>query len=353
MDNVLRLEKLNKSFRGVQAVKDLSLDLRAGEFVTLLGPSGCGKSTTLRMIGGFETPDSGRIYIDGVDSTMAPPNKRNVNMVFQDYALFPHLNVEKNVGFGLQLKGWSAPAIKARVAELLKLVQLDQYAERAPHQLSGGQRQRVALARALAPDPPVLLLDEPLGALDARLRRDMQIELRALQRTTGKTFVLVTHDQEEALTMSDTIVVMNQGVIEQIGTPSDLYNRPQTEFVARFVGEMNFKEAEVTRHEGEIVELMWAGSLIKALSGGLTHDVGARRLAAVRPEDIRIAAEPDHTRNAVRGRVVERIFRGSEVRYVVMVNGKRVDVAARQHELPDGVEEVWLIWDSSRTLLLN
>src|SRR5690606_30673343 len=226
--------------------------------------SGCGKSTTLRMIGGFETPTSGRILVEGKDQTRVPPNKRNVNMVFQDYALFPHLNVAKNVAFGLQMKGWARDDIAAKVDELLALVRLREYGQRAPHELSGGQRQRVALARALAPDPPVLLLDEPLGALDAKLRREMQSELRRLQRTTGKTFILVTHDQEEALTMSDTVVVMNNGRIEQSGTPEELYNSPGTEFVARFIGEMNFFDARVIAGHGDMVELDWKGETLRA-----------------------------------------------------------------------------------------
>ena len=337
MTNVLEIDRVTKRYGAVTAVADLTLSLRAGEFITLLGPSGCGKSTTLRMVGGFEFPDSGRIVINGVDYTHVPPNKRNVNMVFQDYALFPHLNVGRNVGFGLELKGWRAHDIDARVAKLLALVKLEGYAQRAPHELSGGQRQRVALARALAPDPPLLLLDEPLGALDAKLRREMQIELRNLQRATGKTFVFVTHDQEEALTMSDTIVVMNNAVIEQIGTPSDLYNNPQTEFVARFIGEMNFLECDVVGLSSEGCMLSWKGQRIEARKRSVVPVEQRKVLAAVRPEDISLSRdEPQGTSNKLRGTVRTRIFRGSEVRFVIDVDGEEIVAAARQYNAPEG-----------------
>lgn len=352
MDSVLKLDRVNKEFQSFHAVKDLSLELRAGEFVTLLGPSGCGKSTTLRMVAGFEEPTNGQILIAGVDSTRIPPHKRNVNMVFQDYALFPHLNVTQNVAFGLELKGWSKPDIAKRVEELLALVQLEAFAHRAPNELSGGQRQRVALARALAPDPPLLLLDEPLGALDAKLRRDMQIELRNLQRTTGKTFVLVTHDQEEALTMSDTVVVMNKGLIEQVGSPQDLYNNPRTEFVARFIGEMNFIPVGTSRQVDAYLETTWEGFNLRAPNDGAA---GNKRLFAVRPENVVIETSTPKAamRNAVCGRVEQRIFRGNQVHYVIGVNGIQMAATADQHLPIDVEQDVWLSWDVDRTLTLN
>ncbi len=226
MDTVVHFDNVTKRYGSAVAVDALDLRIEAGKFVTLLGPSGCGKSTTLRLLGGFETPDSGRVMLAGRDVTHLPPNRRDVNIVFQDYALFPHMNVARNIAFGPELQGKSQREIEVRVAELLHLVQLEDYADRMPAQLSGGQRQRIALMRALAPDPRMLLLDEPLSALDAKLRQQMQIELKSIQERTGKTFLFVTHDQEEALTMSDVIVVMNEGRIEQIGEPKTLYNAP-------------------------------------------------------------------------------------------------------------------------------
>lgn len=354
MDPVLSLESLHKSFGPIEAVRNVSLEMKAGEFVTLLGPSGCGKSTTLRMIGGFEMPDRGRILLQGKDTTRVPPNKRNVNMVFQDYALFPHLDVRRNVGFGLQLQRWSKSAIEKRVDELLRLVQLESHGGRAPSELSGGQRQRIALARALAPDPPVLLLDEPLGALDAKLRRDMQIELRRLQRATGKTFILVTHDQEEALTMSDTVVVMNRGAVEQVGSPMALYNSPKTEFVARFIGEMNFLAGAVSGVHGPTVAVDFGGAIVRARAGVRRAEVGTTRTAVVRPEDITIvASRPEGDVNAVQARMKERIFRGSELHYVFESNEAKINVAARQREAGHESDEVWLSWDPQRTLLLD
>ncbi len=350
---VLKLSNLTKKFGNVVAVDNLSLDLIGGEFVTLLGPSGCGKSTTLRMIGGFEDPTSGHILVEGDDQTRTPPHKRKVNMVFQDYALFPHLTVAQNVGFGLEMKGWGRGDINRRVAELLALVRLDGYGGRVPNELSGGQRQRVALARALAPNPPVLLLDEPLGALDAKLRREMQSELRRLQRTTGKTFILVTHDQEEALTMSDTVVVMNNGRIEQAGTPEELYNSPRTEFVARFIGEMNFFESKVVAVEGEMVRLDWKGNQLSARNGGLAVKAGQVVSAAVRPEYLTAGAGAAPAgRNSVKGKVHERVFRGTELRYVVDVGGTLVDVSTRDAEALFLPEEVWVSWDAEKMFLL-
>ena len=238
-DTILSLENIEKSFDGDNVLKNISLDIGRGEFVTLLGSSGCGKTTTIRIIAGLLTPDSGKVVLNGKDITMLAPEKRDVNTVFQNYALFPHMNVEKNIGYGLKLKKMPANEIKAEVKKALSLVQLEGFEKRNPSQLSGGQKQRVAIARAIVNKPSVLLLDEPLGALDLMLRRQMQTELKKLQKALGITFIYITHDQEEALNMSSRIVVMRNGNIEQIGTPSEVYDTPKTAFVAEFVGGAN------------------------------------------------------------------------------------------------------------------
>ena len=238
-DTILSLENIEKNFDGENVLKNISLDIGRGEFVTLLGSSGCGKTTTIRIIAGLLTPDSGKVVLNGKDITMLAPEKRDVNTVFQNYALFPHMNVEKNIGYGLKLKKMPANEIKAEVEKALSLVQLEGFEKRNPSQLSGGQKQRVAIARAVVNKPSVLLLDEPLGALDLMLRRQMQTELKKLQKALGITFIYITHDQEEALNMSSRIVVMRNGNIEQIGTPSEVYDTPKTAFVAEFVGGAN------------------------------------------------------------------------------------------------------------------
>ena len=238
-DTILSLENIEKNFDGENVLKNISLDIGRGEFVTLLGSSGCGKTTTIRIVAGLLTPDSGKVILNGKDITMLAPEKRDVNTVFQNYALFPHMNVEKNIGYGLKLKKMPANEIKAEVEKALSLVQLEGFEKRNPSQLSGGQKQRVAIARAIVNKPSVLLLDEPLGALDLMLRRQMQSELKKLQKALGITFIYITHDQEEALNMSSRIVVMRNGNIEQIGTPSEVYDTPKTAFVAEFVGGAN------------------------------------------------------------------------------------------------------------------
>lgn len=238
-DMILQLQGLHKAFDGTKVLKGISLDVRRAEFITLLGSSGCGKTTTLRLIAGLETPDEGRILLEGQDITGLAPNKRNVNTVFQNYALFPHMNVEENVGYGLRIKRLPKAEIAEKVQKMLRLVQLEEYGKRTPAQLSGGQRQRIAIARALVNEPKVLLLDEPLGALDLKLRRQMQLELKRLQAQLGITFIYITHDQEEAINMSDRIAVMHEGVLEQVGTPNEIYYQPRTAYVADFVGNAN------------------------------------------------------------------------------------------------------------------
>ena len=289
----IRLTDLTKHFREVRAVDRVSMDIHAGEFFSMLGPSGCGKTTTLRMIGGFELPTAGRIELRGRDITMDPPDKRPVNMVFQNYALFPHLDVFENVAFGLRRKGVEKADTKRRVGEALELVHLGGYDRRKPNQLSGGQQQRVALARALVNRPNVLLLDEPLGALDLKLRKALQIELKRVQTEVGITFVYVTHDQEEALTMSDRIAVMRAGKVEQLGTPEELYERPRTRFVADFIGTSNLLTGTVEGLDGACaVVRLSSGESCLALSGPDSR-TGRPIEISIRPEAITVRATPD------------------------------------------------------------
>jgi spermidine/putrescine transport system ATP-binding protein len=353
MDPIVRFEAVTKRFGDTLAVDRLELDIARGEFVTLLGPSGCGKSTTLRMLGGFETPSAGRVLLDGEDVTGEPPYRRDVNMVFQDYALFPHMSVAENVAFGLEMKGFDRTTIAARVNDLLGLVQLSEMAARLPEQLSGGQRQRIALARALAPDPKVLLLDEPLGALDAKLRQQMQIELKHIQEQTGKTFLFVTHDQEEALTMSDTVVVMNAGRIEQMGSPAELYHRPKGRFVASFIGDTNLLTCEINGAEGTRLRLNWAGTslLADAPDAALSH--GRTVQVALRPDHIVCSWHEPETENRVAGRIVERVFKGARTNLVVDAGReRRLEVRVDPFFLEQGGDEVWLGWQPERMVVL-
>ena len=314
--HLLQLDGLRKTFGRTVAVDHLDMMIEAGEFVTFLGPSGCGKTTTLRMLGGFEAPDEGRILLNGEDVTHLPPERRNVNMVFQDYALFPHLTVRRNIAFGLELRRMAAGDIDARVRELAEFLELGSLLERFPDQLSGGQRQRVALARALAPDPALLLLDEPLAALDAKLRGQVQQELKSIQRRTGKTFFFVTHDQDEAMTMSDRIVVMNAGRVEQDGTPEELYDRPASRFVAGFIGVTNLIEGRLKSVEGDRAVFDWDGLTLVARPGHKLHTPGEMVSASLRPEHVEIRTtdtdndgSPDE--NRFEGRLVDPVFKGS------------------------------------------
>ncbi len=308
MQGEIQLEKLTKQFGEVVAVDGIDVRMPGGEFFTMVGPSGCGKTTTLRMIAGFERPTSGRIVLDDVDVAQVPPHKRNVNTVFQSYALFPHLDVAGNVGFGLKYKRLTKAEHQSRVAEALALVQLGDYAKRKPSQLSGGQQQRVALARALVLTPQVLLLDEPLGALDARLRKDLQVELKTLQAELGITFVFVTHDQEEALTMSDRVAVMSGGRVEQAGTPREIYEEPATLFVADFLGVSNLIGAEASS-DGEACALRVGERTLRALQGETGARGGVR--AMIRPERIVVEAHGSPGENRLPGMVERAVYVGS------------------------------------------
>lgn len=310
----LEIRHLEKFFGPMQVVKDFHLDVDKGEFVSLLGPSGCGKTTVLRMVAGFETPTSGLIRIDGQDVVHLKSNQRNIGMVFQSYALFPNLTVAQNVGFGLRVKGLAKPEIATRVAEMLNLIGLSDLGNRYPFQLSGGQQQRVALARALAPRPQVLLLDEPLSALDAKIRVSLRNEIRAIQKQLGITTIFVTHDQEEALSMSDRVVVMHQGIADQIGTPFEIYNRPATRFVANFVGTINTIEAEVLDPASGRVRLGGTeATLGRALPAG-------RVTLAARPEMVSLGAV-EGRETQLRGRIVDVDFLGSVIRIRADVGG--------------------------------
>jgi spermidine/putrescine transport system ATP-binding protein len=282
----LRLSQLTKQFASFTAVKSLDLEVPQGSFFALLGPSGCGKTTTLRMVAGLETPTSGTIHLGDKDVTYDKPYKRPVNTVFQNYALFPHLDISKNVAFGLQRRG--IKDVKKQVADMLELVELTSQAHKKPAQMSGGQQQRVALARALINKPEVLLLDEPLGALDLKLRRSMQLELKRIQTEVGLTFVHVTHDQEEAMTMADTIAVMNQGIIEQMGAPSDLYENPRTTFVANFLGQSNLIAAEIAGREGDQVKVRVQGALA-SIPAERAHADSGKGWLGIRPEKVLLA----------------------------------------------------------------
>ncbi len=305
----VRLEELTKAFGDFTAVDGIDLHMPPGEFFTMVGPSGCGKTTTLRMIAGFERPTSGHILLDGADVAQTPPHKRNVNTVFQSYALFPHLTVAENVAFGLKYHKATKEERKRRVGEMLELVQLGGFEQRKPSELSGGQQQRVALARALVLRPQVLLLDEPLGALDARLRKDLQVELKALQEDVGVTFIFVTHDQEEALTMSDRIAVMNNGRVEQAGPPQAVYEDPETLFVADFLGVSNLISADATGQDGDSCNLNVAERTLRARQGAI--DTRGEVKAMIRPERVGVEPAGGDGLNRLPGLVEHAVFLGS------------------------------------------
>jgi spermidine/putrescine transport system ATP-binding protein len=330
----IQLDRVTKVFGRLRAVDRVSLDIPAGEFFSLLGPSGCGKTTILRMIAGFEDPTSGRILLDGVNVSWVRPAKRNVNMVFQAYGLFPHMTVAANVAYGLRVKHVPRDEIARRVDDVLRIVRLSDQARRRPSQLSGGQQQRVALARALVNRPAALLLDEPLGALDLKLRKEMQLELKAIHAQTGMTFVYVTHDQEEALTMSTRIAVMRDGVVEQVATPRDLYERPASPFVAGFIGTSNLIAVEPTGAvDGLLVADLGDGERIVVRAG---HRAGQQFSIVVRPEKMRIwGGECEELCSFVSGVIEEVVYLGSVTQFVVRL---RTGEAVSIHELNDDLE---------------
>ena len=349
---VIRIEGVSKRFGPVTAVDSIDLDLRENEFFALLGPSGCGKTTLLRMIAGFADPSEGRILLDGQDMTPIRPNRRPINLMFQSYALFPHMTVAKNIAYGLEMENLDKAELNRRVDEILEKTELSAMRDRKPDRLSGGQRQRVALARALVKKPRVLLLDEPLGALDKKLREQMQLELKRMQHEFGITFVIVTHDQEEALVMADRIAVLKDGRVAQIGAPRDLYENPADRFVAGFIGKMNFFPGTVS---GNGVSFADNGVLAGDIAAGLSGDA----VAAVRPERIKLSIEkPADTMNALPGTISEVAYHGQDVNLHVTVDGcddpvlVRVPATDADETVWHHGGKVWCSWNPAHTRIL-
>lgn len=359
-NNVVELRGVFKIINDHEILHDINLEVREGEFLTLLGPSGCGKTTLLRLISGFEDPSSGKIFIDGVDVYGLPPDQRHVHTVFQSYALFPHMSVFDNVAFGLRCHKVPAAEIKTRVADVLRMVKLEKFAERKPSQLSGGQQQRVAIARAAVNRPRVLLLDEPLSSLDYRLRKTMQVELKQLQRTLGITFIFVTHDQEEALSMSDRVVVMQEGYIEQIGTPREVYEDPSTFKVATFIGEVNVFEGEIIEGLGNrqfSVNIFNKPRLMKSSKSFIpTQKVHV----IVRPEDVRVLdnSEVDDTSDMIPGVVEDVTYKGTTVDLNVRLHNGKVIASTQFFDEDDDRleykygEQVWINWTPGWEVIL-
>jgi spermidine/putrescine transport system ATP-binding protein len=359
----LEFQGVAKRFGPIQAVDDVSLEIKRGEFFSLLGPSGCGKTTMLRIAAGFETPDRGRVFLDGRDITGLPPNKRRVNTIFQSYALFPHLTVRDNIAFGLEVAKCPRAEVRREVAAMLRLIQMEDQAGKKPAQLSGGQKQRVAVARALINKPQVLLLDEPLAALDLKLRQRMLIELDMIHDEVGITFLYVTHDQGEAMSLSDRIAVMDRGRIEQIGTPAEIYEAPRTSFVAAFIGDTNFLEGSVLDvSDGEYCRLRIPGfpGVVSYNDKGIQP--GNPVFLSIRPEKVRITRDPpppDPRLNVVRAKVEDVIYLGPTTKYWVRADGHRVQVL-RQHlryfldEKPiRWQDDVWISWHADDGFMLE
>ncbi|MCF3639524.1 ABC transporter ATP-binding protein [Rhizobium sp. TRM95111] len=357
----ISFRNVTKKFGDFTAVDDLTLNIYHREFFALLGASGCGKSTLLRMLAGFEKPTSGEIVLDGQDIAAIPPYRRPVNMMFQSYALFPHMTVESNIGFGLRQDGMPKTEIAERVTQMLKLVKLEQFAKRKPHQLSGGQRQRVALARSLAKRPKVLLLDEPLGALDKKLREETQFELMDLQQELGLTFVVVTHDQEEAMTMADRIAVMSHGKVVQVATPAEIYEAPNSRFVADFIGDVNILEGKVSANGNGKIELVGTDGFNIRTASSESPASGASASFAIRPEKLRVsrAAPADATVNAAEGEVWDIGYLGDmTVVYVRLASGKVVKASMlnAQREVEDPIaydEKVWVSFNETAGVVLR
>ncbi len=352
LNEVIHLDHVRKQYGTFTAVENADFTIGRGEFFAMLGPSGCGKTTTLKMIAGFEQPTSGRVFLEGVDVSTVPPYKRNVNTVFQQYALFPHMSVADNIAFGPRSKKIDEAEVKKRVGEMLDIVRLSEFASRRPSQLSGGQQQRVALARALVNYPSALLLDEPLAALDLKLREAMQIELKRIQREVEITFVFVTHDQGEALTMSDRIAVMSQGVVEQIGTPVDIYKKPQTLFVAGFIGSANLLPATVTRADSAGAAVVLGGGdtitvRVASVATDVTMQSGEKVTVMLRPEHLHVSAEQP-SGESLAAIVTDIVFQGSSVRVVARLTDGTEVTALLSGDInlpflrPDTA--VWLTW---------
>jgi len=354
----LEFRNVSKNFGEVSAVDDVSLQVRRGEFLSLLGPSGCGKTTSLRLVAGFERPTRGEIFLNAQPVGGVPAYRRNVNTVFQHYALFPHMNVVDNVAFGLRMKRLPPSQVAQRVESMLALVELPDVGSRFPHQLSGGQQQRIALARALVNEPTVLLLDEPLGALDLKVRRRMQQELKRIHREVGVTFIYVTHDQEEALTMSDRIAVMNRGRIEQLDTPSAIYERPSTKFVASFIGMTNVLTGTTEGHEDKSIVVRTVGGIV--LRGVTTQSIskGEKVELTVRPEKVRLSMQaPTLAENCLEGRVTEIVYLGASTEYyVALTSGSKLRVVAQNsiegQTLADMGASVFVHWPARATLVM-
>jgi spermidine/putrescine ABC transporter ATP-binding subunit len=360
--SIISIRAVSKNFGAVRAVVDVDLEVQRGEFFSLLGPSGCGKTTLLRMLAGFESPSEGEIYIDDQPMSAIPAYRRPVNMVFQNYAIFPHLDVGANIAFGLRKSGLSKAEMNAQVEEMLDLIKLPGYAERGPTELSGGERQRISLARALIKRPKVLLLDEPLGALDKKLREQMQLELRDLQKSVGITFVFVTHDQEEALTMSDRIAVMSKGRVLQVESPTGLYEKPNSRFVANFIGNMNFFDGRVQEsHNGTaVIDAGPLGSIETTPEGG-APDVGTDVVVAIRPEKLKLHFEaPGEGANIVEGRMGPVAYLGERSHFHVLLPGCEQPVVVAVQNMERSVvglaatdQSIWLSFSSESVVLLR
>ena len=352
---MLEIRDLHKRFDDADVLRGVSLTIETGKFVTLLGPSGCGKTTTLRIVAGLTAPDGGRVLLDGADITALPPEKRDVNTVFQSYALFPHMNVGRNIAYGLRVRGVKKDERERRVREMLRLVALEGFEERMPSQLSGGQRQRIAIARALVLQPKLLLLDEPLGALDLKLRQQMQRELKDIQKRSGIAFLYVTHDQEEALNLSDRIAIMRDGLIEQIGAPEDIYERPQTRFAAEFIGQSNFLPCEVAEVEGGVPVLTCAGQRFPGRAGYPELRAGDKVEVCLRIERVRLSRRPIGP-CALPALLKSRHYAGGSIRETaVLPNGQEVfaiQQTSGEERLEEG-ENIYVCWDANEAALVR
>lgn len=355
------LGNVQKSFGENHVVKGVSFDVRRGEVFSLLGPSGCGKTTILRMIGGFEEPNTGKIFLDGTEITNLPPNKRKINTVFQNYALFPHMSVSDNIAFGPRTSGIAENEVQKMVANMLDIIRLGDLADRMPDNISGGQKQRIAIARALINKPKLLLLDEPLAALDLKLRQYMLLELDRIHDEVGTTFIYVTHDQGEAMSLSDRIAVMNNGLIEQIGTPAEIYENPKTKFVASFIGDTNFFEGTVTeRIDSEYFKIDMYGLGVFPAYSDKKLEIGSKVTVSIRPEKFEIfAKQPYDNLNMCEGEIEDIVYQGSQTRYWVRVKEHRINIVMQHNRCsldfkqPTWGDKVWIAWHRDDVTVLE